>query len=119
MNPELASILTAIAAVLSVVVSFTALQSSRAAMTASKTVKDLDQRIELSLSRFKDDLAKDKLFAKEEVTDLRLKGVDNSLRDLNHRTSRNTEQISMILQTLLQNGAMKMKGSDSEGFRPG
>lgn len=116
---DAAAWIVAIAALLSLFVSIAALSASRNAMKASEGMARLDQKIELSLSRFKDDLAKDKVFAKEEVTDLRLKGVDNSLRDLNHRTSRNTEQISMILQTLLQSGVMKMKGSDSEDRHTG
>jgi hypothetical protein len=105
----MAAWVAAVAAILSMVVSIFALIASNSAKKASEEMALLDQKLELSLSRFKDVLLKSDMFASEEVTDLRLKGVDNSLKDLDHRTSRNTDHISMIFKALLT------KGIDAQG----
>ena len=100
----MAAWIAAIAAVLSMVVSCFALVASNSAKKASEQMAEIDKTIELSLSRFKEALGEQRIFADEKITDLRLKGVDNSLTDLNHRTNRNTEHISMIFSALLKKG---------------
>lgn len=108
---EASAWVAAIAAVFSLIVSVFALNASR-------SVARLDQKIELSLSRFKEQLTEGKLFADAEVTDLRLKGVDNYLTSLDHRTSRNTDHISMIFNALFKEGILSHLRGENENRGP-
>ncbi len=105
MNPtDWFALLSAGAAILSVFVAVAALRASKTAQEVANQTKGLDQIIELSLSRFKEDIKQQRLFADAEIVDLRLKGVDNSLSGIDHRTGRNTDHITILFAALLSSG---------------
>lgn len=106
MPPQLVPIISALAGLVGVIVSIVAIILSRQAVSTARMVAEIDRKIEYALSLFRNDLARDDLFAKEDIVDLRLKGVDNSLKNLDHRCGRNTEHISMIFNALLKAGLM-------------
>lgn len=98
------NLISVLATLVSVFVAIAALIASKQAKSAATAMNGLDQRIELSLSRFKEDIVSQGIFANNEIVDIRLKGVDNSLRDINHRTNRNTDHITILISALLKSG---------------
>lgn len=115
MPTDLSSSVAAFAAVVSVIVSILAYNAARKA-------SELDQKIQNSLLRFKEDLVAGKAFADDRITDLRLKGVDNYLGALDHRTTRNTDHITMLFSALLSCGVdltrVKKRISQEEQWNP-
>lgn len=101
---EVTAWLSTAASLISVIVATLALITSRNAVRATKSVEELDRKIELALSRFREEINKERIFATNEVIDYRFKGVDNSLRNLDHRLNRNSQQITLILGALLKSG---------------
>jgi hypothetical protein len=95
MNLAIAVWIEAISAFVSLIVAFSALNTAR----SNKTIK-------LALAEFKEELQKDRLLLNQEVIDYRFKGEDDKIRSLDHRTTRNTEHLSMILSVLLKAGAL-------------
>ena len=104
MSPDLAAWLAAVAAVVGVLVSLAALRSSNAALRASTDAKMLDQRIELSLANFRQDLMNGDYFAQQRIIDEQIKGIREREAQLDHRMKRNSEHVSMILAVLLKQG---------------
>lgn len=100
---------TAVGALLSAFVAIVALVTSRNALTASKSVADLDRTIKLALAEFREELGREKLLINNDVIDYRFKGEDDKIYQLDHRISRTQEQVTMILKALLEAGVMRTK----------
>lgn len=96
--------LAAIGACFGVVVSVISLTTSRQALKATQSVTELDKTIKLALADFREELSRDKLLINQEVIDYRFKGEDDKIRSLDHRTTRNTDHIAMIMSALLNSG---------------
>jgi hypothetical protein len=90
-NLVVAAWIEAISAFVSLIVAFSALNSARS-----------NKNIKLALAEFKEELQRDRLLLNQEVIDYRFKGEDDKIRLLDHRITRNTEHIGMILSALLK-----------------
>ncbi len=101
---ELATWVAAIVALGSLIVSAMALNTSRSALKTTQSVEQFQQTIELALNRFQDELTSKRLLVNPEAIDYRFLGEDDKIKQLDHRTTRNTDQITLILRHLLLKG---------------
>jgi len=108
--------LSALTSIISVIVAIFAFQASRNAIRATHSTEELNQTIDLALARFRENLNKDRLLINEELIDYRFKGEDDKIKALDHRTSRNSAHIAMVLSALLKSGVdLRDLRSSSEG----